>query len=134
MSASLESIAAQVAAVNLKFDAQVVREQERDVRISSVEIVAAAILQALTKQQMPMLGTILEALTKLQDAASGKEASFELAEAMRIMADRLNEVVGSNVELTKAVREFPEMVVLASGGGVDLPDAKREPPVATKPS
>lgn len=133
MAATLDSVSAQVASVSLKIDGQAVRENERDARISSLEVVVSAVLQALTKQQMPTLGTIIEKLDKLQDAASGKEASHELAEAMRHMGDRLNEVVGSNVELTRAVKEFPEMVVLASGGGVDLPDATREASPVAKP-
>lgn len=125
--ATLDSIAAQLAAVSLKMDAQAAREEARDKRISSLELVLAAVLQALTAQQMPMLGTIIEKLDKLQEAATDEKAGGELAAAMEKVAATLNEVVGSNHELTKAVREFPEMVILAAGEGIDLPDAPRDP-------
>lgn len=131
--ATLDSIAAQVAAVSLKMDAAAAREEERDKRISSVELVAAAVLQALTTQQMPMLGTIIEKLDKLQEAATDKKAGGELAAAMEKVASTMNELTGSNHELVKAVREFPEMVILAAGDGIDLPDAPRAPPPEPAP-
>lgn len=124
---TLEAISAQVAAVSLKLDRHDAGQEEREKRIGGLEIVLAAILQALRHEQMAALGTMIEKLDKLQDAATDGRAGGELAQAIARFAYTLNELVGSNLALTKAVREFPEMVALASGGGIDLPDAEREP-------
>lgn len=131
--ATLDSIAGQLEAISLGMDKDRAEREELAKRIGSLELVHAAVLQALTKHQMPMLDTIIEKLDRLLKAATDENAGGELAEAIKALSLAVNSNTDETHELTRAVMAFPalvqENIILATGGGVVVqgPDAEREP-------
>ena len=132
-SATLDSIADQLAAISLGMDKDRAERAALTDRIGSLELVLAAILQGLTKQQMPLLETHTEMLKKLLEAATDEKGGGELAEALKELGQRIGELTDQDHQLTAAVLAFPkvveESVMLATGGGIEVPgpDAEREP-------
>lgn len=125
--ATLDGIAAQVAAISLRMDEDRAARAAFADRVASLELVASAILQALRFEQMPALGTVIEKLEKLQEAASDRKAGGELAAAIRDFAGKMESVENTNMQLVHAVRELQQAVILASGGGIDLPNGGGAP-------
>lgn len=131
--ATLDSIADQLAAISLGMDKDRAERAALTDRIGSLELVLAAILQALTKQQIPLLETHTEMLQKLLEAATDEKGGGELAEALKALGLRVGELVDQDHQLTAAVMAFPQLVqdsvILATGGGIEIPgpDAEREP-------
>ena len=131
--ATLDSLADQLAAISLGLDKDRAERAALSERIGSLELVHATVLQALTKQQMPLLETHTEMLQRLLEAATSEKGGGELANAITQLTHQVENLTDQDHELTRAVLAFPalvrESVILAAGGGIEIPgpDAEREP-------
>ena len=120
---TLDSIAAQLSAISLKLDEDREERRQQAERITSLELVVAAVLQALTRQQMPMLGTMDEKLDLILKAAGDEKSGGELAQAIRDLARQVAEGNEQTMRLTQAVDALPDVfehIVLVAGHAIDL--------------
>ena len=100
----------QLSAISLKLDLILNRMTEQVSRTDSLELVMAAVLQALRHEQMPLLGTIIEKLEAILAAANAEASGGELATALKQLAVQIEALVEQDAKLTGAVMRFPVLV------------------------
>ena len=100
----------QLSAISLKLDLILAQQSEQVGRTDSLELVMSAVLQALKGEQMPMLGTIIEKLERILEAAGNEAAGGELATALKQLAVQIEALVEQDIKLTGAVMRFPVLV------------------------